>query len=165
MKKPCSVDGCEKPVHGNGLCDKHRMRMRRNGHLNDTKRQNGTGGINASGHISIIKNGIRKYEHVIIAERALGKQLPPGAQVHHADKNPANNENSNLVICQSDAYHKLLHRRTNAFDACGNANWRKCWVCKKYDAPENIRVRGRVVFHGECIRAYDREQHSRRSGA
>lgn len=42
----------------------------------------------------------RQREHVVIAEQALGKQLPKGALVHHFDEDRANNENGNLVICQ-----------------------------------------------------------------
>ena len=53
-------------------------------------------------------------EHVVVAERALGKHLPAGAVVHHVDVNRRNNAPTNLVICQDAAYHKLLHARLNA---------------------------------------------------
>ncbi len=43
------------------------------------------------------------------AERALGYAMPPGAVVHHHDRNRANNTNTNLVICQDAKYHRLLH--------------------------------------------------------
>lgn len=44
-------------------------------------------------------------EHVVIAESALGKRLPHKAVVHHHSKDQ-------LVICQDQAYHMLLHKRT-----------------------------------------------------
>ena len=50
-------------------------------------------------------------QHVLIAERVLGKPLPAGAVVHHVDGNRLNNANSNLVICQDQSYHMHLHVR------------------------------------------------------
>jgi hypothetical protein len=62
------------------------------------------------------------HEHVLIAERALGKPLPSGAQVHHVDENRRNNANRNLVICQNQSYHLLLHSRAHVLRAGGNPN-------------------------------------------
>lgn len=68
--------------------------------------------------------------HVLIAEKALGKPLPPGAQMHHVDENGKNNANTNLVICQDHAYHKLLHVRARIVKAGGNPNTEKfCRDC------------------------------------
>jgi len=50
-------------------------------------------------------------EHRLVAERALGKYLDPKNVVHHINKNVADNRNENLVICEDDAYHKLIHKR------------------------------------------------------
>ena len=50
-------------------------------------------------------------EHVVVASRALGKRLPKGAIVHHVNENREDNQNTNLVICQSAGYHALLHAR------------------------------------------------------
>ena len=60
------------------------------------------------------------YEHILIAERALGRYLPDGAEIHHVDENKRNNANRNLVICQDSAYHKLLHVRTRVLKAGGD---------------------------------------------
>ncbi len=49
--------------------------------------------------------------HRMIAERALGRPLPKGAEVHHWNMDKTNNRNLNLVICQDTAYHNLLHAR------------------------------------------------------
>lgn len=74
----------------------------------------------------------RKYEleHRVLAESALGRSLPPKAVVHHWDDNPANNTPSNLVICQDDAYHLLLHARKRRFDDTGSLDLKRCCVCK-----------------------------------
>ena len=82
-------------------------------------------------------------EHVMLAEKALGKRLPAKAQVHHADGNKSNNAPSNLVICEDGAYHALLHRRIKAKRLCGNADWRPCVYCGKYDDVANMRDRNR----------------------
>ena len=79
------------------------------------------------------------YEHILVAEKALGKPLPAGAVVHHANGTKA----GPLVICQDDTYHKLLHRRMRAFRACGHTNWRKCPYCKQYSDPIDM------VEHGD----------------
>lgn len=88
-----------------------------------------------------VGNGRWKEEHKVIAEKAIGHDLPDGAEVHHVDGNGFNNDHSNLVICPSRSYHFLLHRRQRALAACGNANWLKCRFCKQYDDPQNLAIR------------------------
>lgn len=158
----CGVAGCgNQRKHGCPYCPMHVQRLRRNGHLGPNRRPNGSGTIMKSGHISIkIDNAYYKYGHVIVAERALGKKLPTGAQVHHVNLNPSDNRPSNLVICPDDAYHKLLHKRQRALDECGNANYRKCWICKHYDNPTNLTIRTgkkgtQTVVHLECEREHN----------
>ena len=50
-------------------------------------------------------------EHILVAERALGKPLPAEAVVHHVNHNPLDNRPENLVVCQDQSYHRLLHYR------------------------------------------------------
>lgn len=82
-------------------------------------------------------NGYRRhghdlYEHISVAEKALGRKLPVGAIVHHVDDDKANNKPSNLVICPNQSYHLLLHARARIVDAGGNPNTQKlCSACKK----------------------------------
>lgn len=51
----------------------------------------------------------RQTLHRRRAELALGKPLPRGAEVHHADGSMR--DDAPLVICQDRAYHMLLHKR------------------------------------------------------
>jgi hypothetical protein len=114
--------------------------------------------IKAKDHPKSKQNGYI-FEHILVAEKALGKSLPPGACVHHKDEMQGNNDSSNLVICQDNAYHKFLHRRMRAYKACGHANWRKCKYCKQYDSLDNLSASGHGFVHRRCANIY---QNSRR---
>ncbi len=102
--------------------------------------------------------------HTLIVEKILGHALPLKAEIHHFDGNGKNNKNDNLIVCPSAAYHKLLHRRTEALDKCGHANWLKCVFCKKFDAPENLHLympkdqTSPRANHGECQVRYDSQR-------
>ena len=60
------------------------------------------------GYPQILLNGLYRYVHRIVAEKAIGRRLKKGEVVHHVygDKMDA----VNLLIC-SDSYHRELHRR------------------------------------------------------
>lgn len=83
----------------------------------------------------------RKSEHIELAERAIGKTLPPGAEVHHVNGIKHDNRPENLVVCPDHAYHALLHARQRAMDACGNPNFRRCEICGGWDEPERMYQR------------------------
>jgi hypothetical protein len=97
----------------------------------------------------------RIFEHVKVAEIALGKTLPVGSEVHHVNGIRSDNRPSNLVICQDRPYHKLLHVRMNAIKAGHPPYYRKCPFCKQYDDPANLRKTNTGQVHVECVRAYD----------
>lgn len=110
--------------------------------------------------------GQNKRTHVHIAERVLGRPLPKGAQVHHVDGDKSNNKHENLVICPDQAYHFLLHVRTEALELCGNANYRRCPFCQKWDDPKNMTLYNKQrqtpqVMHRECHAKYERERKQR----
>ena len=72
--------------------------------------------------------------HRLIAERAMGKPLGKSV-VHHVDFNPSNNANSNLVICQDQAYHLHLHARARAMAAGIDPNTHKrCSSGRHYES-------------------------------
>lgn len=105
------------------------------------------------------------FEHILIAERALGKYLPPKAEIHHINEKKSDNRSENLVICQDTAYHILLHQRMRAYMATGDPNQRKCPFCKCWDNTKNMYCRSRkngkrtniTYMHRECNNKYQRE--------
>jgi hypothetical protein len=125
-----------------------------------SKRPNGSGTINRQGYVVLSENRSLVYDHIKIAEQALGKKLPEGSQVHHVDGNPSNNLNTNLVICQDQSYHKLLHRRTRALRDCGNPDYVKCRHCGRYQHPIKMVKDGpRGYSHSECRSKHRRERY------
>ena len=95
------------------------------------------------------------FDHILICEKVLGRFLKKETPIHHVDCNPSNNQNTNLVLCDSHSYHGLLHRRLRALIACGHKNWEKCRECKKYDDPETMTVHTNkkyrtIYIHKEC---------------
>lgn len=152
----CSIEDCDKPVIARGWCSLHYYRWQRHGNPQPSqmRKSPGTGWLHNKGYIAIGK----KLQHVIIAEKALGKELPKGVQVHHVDYDRKNNAPSNLVICPNQEYHALLHVRTDAFLACGNPDYRKCRFCGQYDDAANLSFTSDGerqtprAFHTKCSR-------------
>ena len=81
-----------------------------------------TGGrLRNPGHFFISKDGYKMVwnpynsqrfiaEHILIAEKALGRRLKRGEVVHHWNGVKTDNRNSNLLIC-TQSYHRGLHER------------------------------------------------------
>lgn len=131
------------------------------GHYRRARATNDYPSCSAQGHPKA-KNG-KVREHILVAERALGRHLPDGAQVHHVDGDRTSNSRSNLVICQDYAYHSLLHLRARAFKACGNPTYRHCRFCDRWDSPENmIDIGNRSVAHHGCRMTYDALRRARK---
>lgn len=89
--------------------------------------------------------------HRLRAERALGKPLPIGVHVHHADGSKG--DAAPLVICQDVAYHRLLHARMRIIKAGGNANAeRLCSSCQQVKPISDFHPsRGSVLgTQGNC---------------
>lgn len=153
----CIIEGCENKREARGWCKKHYEKWWRNGDPFagfEKKHKDGEGYINQDGYRIMETNGTRKREHVAIIEQALGHPIPKKAETHHVDGKRSHNVNSNLVLCNSRAYHMLLEIRTRAYRACGHAGWRKCQYCQQYDKQENMyahpsesRFRHRACFN------------------
>lgn len=104
------------------------------------------------------KKSIR--EHRLLAENVLGKPLPPEVQVHHFDNKKFGN---NIIICQDNKYHSLLHIRLKAYLATGDQNKRKCSQCKEYDDIENMEHRIYTYNYSKYNRYYHKSHRELKS--
>lgn len=114
------------------------------------------------GHARANVNGY-VLEHVLLAQRALGRPIPKGSEVHHANGNPGDNQPGNLVLCEDRAYHKLLHRRFRAFMNCGHVDWVRCIHCLRWEDPKkgDFYISPSPRFsaqHRQCHSLYERNR-------
>lgn len=88
------------------------------------------------------------YEHILIAEKAVGRFLPVTVDIHHFNEVRSDNTNSNLVVCPNHAYHRLLHARKRIVDRGGDPNREKiCQGCKDLK-PRSEFTRNRSRYDG-----------------
>lgn len=87
--------------------------------------------------------------HRVRAEKALGKPLPPGVQVHHADGSKS--DDAPLVICQNQAYHSLLHVRMRVIKAGGDPDrHRICCHCRSVKLISEMGKRKGATTANQC---------------
>lgn len=107
----CSVDGCDEPARCKVYCSKHYLAFRHYGDplVSKSKKGKASNVCSTTGYRKFAFLGRRKGEHVWVMERAIGRELIKGEQVHHKDGNKLNNDISNLVLCSSVKEHISLH--------------------------------------------------------
>lgn len=109
------------------------------------------------GYRTVRDAGLRRQLHRVIAEKALGRPLPQGSQVHHVDGD-IQNRVPRLVICQDQKYHWLLHIRHRVMRAGGNPNTERiCTACRCLIKIEDFtkdgsRADGRDTKCSDCRR-------------
>lgn len=70
---------------------------------------NGYDAIYAPDHPRAHPNGY-VYEHILVAENAMGRPLVPGEVVHHIDRDRRNNRPENLQVFASHSEHMRHHQ-------------------------------------------------------
>lgn len=133
---------------------KHDGCKSRNVNMEKNPRWNGGRNIDKDGYIlikdrnhnSCNSNGYVR-EHVLICENVLGRKLSKQNMIHHIDFNKSNNTNNNLVICENDEYHKLLHLRTNSLINTGFKDRYRCSSCNEYKKESEYYISNTVPFY------------------
>ena len=112
----------------------------------------------------LFRNGRIVLESVAVAQDALGRKLKPKNKVHHLNGDDHDNRPANLLICEDQAYHLLLHQRLRAYRASGHPHYRKCVRCKQWDDPAKMRYHSRtpnrrapLYIHRDCNVRHQRE--------
>lgn len=106
-----------------------------------------------------------KRLHVLRAEKALGRPLPVGAVVHHADG--SRGDDAPLVICQDQGYHLFLHARMRVKARGGNPDTDAyCGHCKTvkprdaFSGDRTNRVTGLYRWCRQCNNAIQKARQS-----
>jgi hypothetical protein len=94
-------------------------------------------------------------EHVLVIEKAMGKPLRVGAVPHHVNGNKSDNGNRNLVVCNDQAHHLLIHARARIVAAGGKPGIHKlCPSCGLRPLEEfhhnKRRIFGRELYCLNC---------------
>lgn len=113
MDEMCVVEGCDRKARYRlgPYCGVHYLRFTKYGRTHLIVNRGSGFSMDSRGYTYVYVEGKQIGEHVHIAEQALGKKLPTGAEVHHVNLLPWDNRPENLVVCPNRAYHKLLHKR------------------------------------------------------
>lgn len=84
---------------------------------------------NASGHIRCYTPNHPRawddrcmYEHIIIAERKIGRFLVEGEVVHHVNMDPGDNNPDNLLVCDYREHARLHDRGRKGVSVCLECN-------------------------------------------
>ncbi len=82
------------------------------------------GGSFSHGYRVTSFGGIRKYDHRIIMEKHIGRELLSSEVVHHKDRNPLNNSIDNLELLTSQSVHAAKH-----YDGFRDKTHKQCSKC------------------------------------
>lgn len=100
----CSVDGCQEMASNLELCPRHYRILKRRGTTSPARAKNGTPSVNKHGYVTLGPNhpdnpyGEKVYEHRIVMEKILGRQLVDKENVHHKNGNRSDNRPENLEL-------------------------------------------------------------------
>ena len=122
-----------------GWCPKHYKRWLTYGDPSITKRASNGSGCLSKGYKIFNINGKNVFEHRIVMEKHLGRNLEPFEIIHHRDGNRLNNSISNLkVMTQSN--HAAIHSQER-YAYLRKINIRNCAQCEVEFLPSTYQIR------------------------
>lgn len=109
---------------------------------------NWRGGVTSDirGYIRIY-TGVNKwqYEHILVAEKAIKRELKPGEVIHHINENKSDNRPENLQVL-TKASHQTLHAKGRTYKIGWSMLYEKCILCGTTSIPPQSK--------GRCQRCY-----------
>lgn len=101
-KKNCDVDWCPAPHRKHGYCANHAAQWEKHGDpLKYVNRRKGEGSINTDGYKLVWVGDKMVYEHRLVMERHLGRELLRHETVHHVNGVRLDNRLENLELWSS----------------------------------------------------------------
>ena len=98
-------------------------------------------------------------EHIVVAEKKIGRLLYPKEVVHHVDHDKSNNDPDNLMVFASQADHAMFHRGGIAHMSDGVWTCRMltmkavCEYCgKMFVFKQNRKIRNSIYCSQECAK-------------
>jgi len=95
----CSFEGCGAPHQAKGFCEDHYYRWKRYGDpAHPVRYRKGTGHVTPEGYRVFTINKRTVFEHRLVVERSLGRELLPEENVHHRNGDRLDNRLTNLEL-------------------------------------------------------------------
>lgn len=84
-------------------------------------------------------SSIRLHKYVV--EKTIGRELKQHEVIHHINYDKTDNRRCNLLLCPNQAYHKLVHARTDAINSGVDLNIQhKCSSCKEVKTKDSFNI-------------------------
>jgi len=134
------------------ISDKSRAKMALKPKGSDSWSWKGGRRVNSAGYVEVFLPGHHRargngyvFEHILVAEKTLGRKLTDDEEVHHKDGNKKNNSPDNLQVL-TKSQHTILHNKSKP----RHGKYLVCPVCGKEFYTKASHVQKRTTCSIEC---------------